>query len=103
MKLDGKPVLQAVVRNITARRQTEAKCDRLIQDLRGALAKVKSLSGLLTICAGCKKIRDDGGYWKQVEGYIQEHSEARFSHGMCPDCIKKYYPELEEETSMEKV
>jgi PleD family two-component response regulator len=64
-------------------------------ELEGALAKVKLLSGLVPICAGCKKIRDDQGFWSQVECYIQEHSEATFTHGLCPDCIKKYYPELE--------
>jgi CheY-like chemotaxis protein len=78
----------------TARRQTEAERDRLIQDLQKSLANVKSLSGLLPICAGCKKIRDDKGYWSQVESYVQLHSEATFTHGLCPDCIKKYYPEL---------
>ena len=78
----------------TARRQTEAERDRLIQDLQKSLANVKSLSGLLPICAGCKKIRDDKGYWSQVESYVQMHSEATFTHGLCPDCIKKYYPEL---------
>jgi PAS domain S-box-containing protein len=94
MELDGKPVLQAVVRDITARKQSEAERDQLIQDLHDALANVKSLSGLLPICAGCKKIRDDQGYWSQVESYIQKHSEARFSHSMCPDCMKKWYPDL---------
>lgn len=57
-------------------------------------AKVKKLSGMLPICAGCKKIRDDRGYWQQIEKYIQEHSEALFSHSMCPDCIKKMYPDI---------
>ena len=80
----------------TVRRQTEVERDRLIQDLQKSLANVKSLSGLLPICAGCKKIRDDKGYWSQVESYVQEHSEATFTHGLCPDCIKKYYPELED-------
>ena len=80
----------------TARKQTVVERDRLIQDLQKALANVKSLSGLLPICAGCKKIRDDKGYWSQVECYVQEHSEATFSHGLCADCIKKWYPELEE-------
>jgi CheY-like chemotaxis protein len=80
----------------TARKQTVVERDRLIQDLQKALANVKSLSGLLPICAGCKKIRDDQGYWSQVECYVQEHSEATFTHGLCPDCIKKWYPELEE-------
>ncbi len=64
-------------------------------ELEEALAKVKLLSGLVPICAGCKKIRDDQGFWSQVEFYIQEHSEATFTHGMCPDCIKKYYPGIE--------
>jgi PAS domain S-box-containing protein len=85
----------AVKEDITARKLTEAERDRLIQELQSALANVKSLSGMLPICAGCKKIRDDKGYWNQVEGYIQKHSEATFSHGMCPDCMKKYYPGLE--------
>jgi PAS domain S-box-containing protein len=86
----------AVKEDITARKQTEAERDQLIRDLQSALANVKSLSGLLPICAGCKKIRDDKGYWDQVESYIQKHSEAKFSHGLCPDCIKKWYPDLKE-------
>jgi hypothetical protein len=57
---------------------------------------VKSLSGLLPICASCKKIRDDKGYWSQVESYVQKHSDATFTHGICPDCIKKLYPDLAE-------
>ncbi|MGA2279991.1 MAG: PAS domain S-box protein [Verrucomicrobiota bacterium] len=86
----------AVKEDITARKQNEAERNQLILDLQDALANVKSLSGLLPICASCKKIRDDKGYWSQVESYIQKHSEARFSHGMCPDCIKKWYPDLVE-------
>ena len=62
-------------------------------ELEAALAKVKLLSGLLPICSGCKKIRDDKGYWSQVDNYVQEHSEATFSHGLCPDCLKTLYPE----------
>jgi PAS domain S-box-containing protein len=80
----------AVKEDITARKQTEEERNRLIQELQDALARVKSLSGLLPICAGCKKIRDDRGYWSQVESYIQKHSDVRFSHGLCPDCIKKW-------------
>lgn len=64
------------------------------QELQEALAKVKTLSGLLPICAGCKKIRDDPGYWQQVEFYIQNHSDARFTHGLCPDCCTRLYPEV---------
>ena len=62
-------------------------------DLDEAESEVKVLQGLLPICAACKKIRDDSGYWTQIEGYISERSEAEFSHGMCPDCIKELYPE----------
>jgi PAS domain S-box-containing protein len=86
----------AVKEDITARKQTEAERDKLIQDLQEALASVKSLSGLLPICASCKKIRDDKGYWSQVESYIQKHSDATFTHSLCPDCLKKLYPDLVE-------
>lgn len=91
--LQGVPHVISVTRDITARKQTEAERDRLIQKLRQALANVKSLSGLLPICASCKKIRDDKGYWSQVESYVQAHSEATFTHGICPDCMKRLYPE----------
>ena len=56
--------------------------------------KVKTLSGFLPICVSCKKIRDDKGFWNQVEAYISEHSEVEFSHGICPDCMKKLYPDV---------
>jgi len=65
-----------------------------IEELRQALDQIKTLHGILPICANCKKIRDDRGYWNQVEAYISRHSEARFTHGICPDCMKKLYPEL---------
>ena len=55
---------------------------------------MKKLSGLLPICASCKQIRDDNGGWKQIESYIADHSEANFTHGVCPDCTKKLYPEF---------
>jgi hypothetical protein len=70
--------------------------------LEDALAKVKKLSGFLPICAGCKKIRDDKGYWNQIEAYIKQHSEAEFSHGICPECAKRLYPELMEPDSSDK-
>jgi len=68
--------------------------ERLILELQDALAQVKTLSGLLPICASCKKIRDDDGYWNQLEAYIQDHSEVVFSHGLCPECAKELYPEI---------
>ncbi len=67
--------------------------ERLVVELQDALSKVKQLSGLLPICASCKKIRDDQGYWNQIEEYIRNHSEADFSHGLCPPCIEKLYPD----------
>jgi len=67
----------------------------IIAKLQDALARVKTLSGLLPICASCKKIRDDSGYWNQIESYIRDRSEAEFSHGICPECTKKLYPDLD--------
>lgn len=65
-----------------------------IVELKEALGHIKTLKGIVPICASCKKIRDDKGYWEQVEVYVKNHSEAQFSHGICPDCIKKLYPDL---------
>jgi len=65
------------------------------RDLERSMAKVKRLSGLLPICSHCKKVRDDKGYWNQIESYIHQHSEAEFSHGICPDCAKELYPEFD--------
>jgi PAS domain S-box-containing protein len=81
-----------IARDITERKQAEAERERLIKELQNALADIKVLSGLVPICSSCKKIRDDKGYWTQLEGYIQEHSQAKFSHGVCPDCMKRLYP-----------
>ena len=67
---------------------------RLNAELQQALDTIKTLSGLLPICASCKKIRDDHGYWHQVERYVEAHSDAQFSHGLCPDCAKKLYPDF---------
>ncbi|MBF0558207.1 MAG: GAF domain-containing protein [Nitrospirae bacterium] len=78
---------------ILKQRRSEAEKEQLIFELTGALEQVKTLSGLLPICASCKKIRDDKGYWNQIEYYISEHSEAEFTHGICPECVKKLYPE----------
>jgi hypothetical protein len=78
---------------VTERRRAEEEREKLIVKLQDALANVKRLSGMLPICASCKKIRDDSGYWKQIESYIREHSEAEFSHGLCPDCAEKQYAE----------
>jgi len=77
------------------RKRAQIEKDNLIVELKDALRKVKTLSGLLPICASCKKIRDDNGYWSQIESYIKSHSEAEFSHSICPDCAKKLYPDTD--------
>ncbi|OPY92908.1 MAG: putative diguanylate cyclase YegE [Syntrophaceae bacterium PtaU1.Bin231] len=78
-------------RDITLRRQAQEEREQLIAELQKALSEVKTLSGLIPICASCKKIRDDRGYWNQIESYIREHSDAEFSHGICPDCAAQFY------------
>ncbi len=88
--------LNGAVLDITARKEAEDEREKLISELKVALDKVKVLSGFLPICASCKKIRDDKGYWNQIEEYIREHSEAEFSHSICPECVEKLYPELKD-------
>ncbi|MBW2410658.1 MAG: PAS domain S-box protein [Deltaproteobacteria bacterium] len=81
--------------DITKRKEIEEDREKLINKLQNALNKIKTLSGIIPICASCKKIRDDKGYWNQLENYINEHSEAHFSHGICPECAEKLYPDLQ--------
>jgi PAS domain S-box-containing protein len=88
-----------IVHDLTDRKKVERERETLIDDLGEALADIQTLSGLLPICASCKKIRDDTGYWQQLEQYITTHSEAQFSHGICPDCARKLYPGLLDEES----
>ena len=93
--LDGEPVeFLEINRDITERMKMVEEREHLIAGLQNALANVKLLSGLIPICASCKMIRDDKGYWNQIESYIRDHSEAEFSHGICPDCAKKLYPDI---------
>lgn len=86
-----------IILDITELRQAEGQKEHLITELREALDKVKVLSGFLPICASCKKIRHDSGYWQQIEGYIRDHSQAVFSHSICPDCSKKLFVDYETE------
>ena len=81
--------LIGAILDITERKEAEDEREKLITKLQVALDKVKVLSGFLPICSSCKKIRDDKGYWNQIEEYIREHSEAEFSHGICPACAVK--------------
>jgi len=82
------------MRDITDAKRMEKEREQLIEKLQDAIDKARTLSGLLPICASCKKIRDDKGYWKQIENFISEHSEAEFSHSICPDCARKLYPDF---------
>ena len=82
-------------RDVTERKQQQSERDRLIAELQVALADVKTLSGLLPFCAKCMNVRDDRGYWKQIETFIGERSNAKFSHGICPTCFVQLYPDLE--------
>lgn len=84
----------AILRDITERKQAEEEREGLIIKLQEAISSIKTLKGMLPICASCKKIRDDKGYWNQIEAYIHKHSEAEFSHGICPECARELYPEF---------
>jgi len=90
-------------REIKERKEAQKEREKLIGDLQKALGDVKTLSGLFPICASCKKIRDDKGYWNQIESYIKEHSDAEFSHSICPECSKKLYPEYYEQKNKKDV
>ena len=81
--------------DITERKKAEEEKEKLITELQTALAEVKTLSGLLPICSSCKKIRDDKGYWEQVDVYIHKYSQADISHSVCPDCAEKHYPDFD--------
>lgn len=96
VKEGDRPVrLRGFLLDITERKQAEEEREKLINELRDALNNIKTLRGLLPICAWCKKVRNDKGYWEQVETYVQEHSDAEFTHGMCPDCQESLNKELE--------
>jgi PAS domain S-box-containing protein len=96
MVSEGGRECRATMLDVTDHHRAEAERERLISELQTALERVKLLSGLLPICGHCKKIRDDQGYWKKIETYISSHSEATFTHSLCPECIQKLYPEFED-------
>ncbi len=95
IEIGGKACLISVLIDVTERRKTQEALRQERDKLRTALSEIKTLSGLVPICSNCKKIRDDQGYWNQIEKYIGEHSNAQFSHGICPECAKKLYPEFD--------
>jgi len=80
-----------IARDVTRRVRIQNERETLVSDLKKAVKQIKTLNGLLPICASCKKIRDDKGYWNFIESYIESHSQASFSHGLCPECMKDLY------------
>lgn len=86
---------QGVTRDVTERKRLEAEREDLIQELTKALADVRQLSGMLPICSQCKKVRDDQGYWNQIETYLSERTEATFTHGVCPDCARRFREDMQ--------
>ncbi len=84
--------LEVISRDVTERRRVEEELKKSVDQLQKALSEVRTLSGMLPICASCKKIRDDEGYWSQIEAYVETHTHAQFSHGMCPDCLTVFFP-----------
>ncbi|NUM34263.1 MAG: PAS domain S-box protein [Candidatus Brocadiae bacterium] len=90
----GEKYFLTVMVDITERKKAEKEREKMIQELQIAIDQIKALKGIVPICAGCKKIRDDKGYWEQVEDYIARHIHAELSHGICPECKKKLYPDF---------
>lgn len=95
IEIEGKPRrVLSIFRDVNERKRAEQERETLFSELKSALENVKTLGGLVPICAHCKKIRDDKGYWNQLEKYIVEHTDAKLTHGICPDCAKLYFPGL---------
>lgn len=90
--LAGEKVLYSIISDVTDRQRSAEEREQLIEKLGLALAEIKVLRGILPICSFCKKIRNDNGNWDQIEVYIHDHSEAKFSHSICPGCMKQHYP-----------
>ncbi len=90
--IDGTTLgLAGICRDITERKRLEIERLKLLDEVQSALAKIRTLNGLIPICSSCKRIRDDKGYWQAVELYVEEHSTAEFTHGICPECTKRLY------------
>ena len=85
----GARVIYSVARDVTAAKEADEERERLLRELQEALAEVRTLQEILPICSYCRKIRDDENYWQNVESYISQHTNTRFSHGICPSCFEK--------------
>lgn len=91
----GQKLIFCVCRDVTHRKRAEKEREALLKELQEASAEIRTLRGFLPFCLFCKKIRDDNGYWERVDVYIAKHSQADISHGVCPECLKKHYPDID--------
>ncbi|MCW5205206.1 hypothetical protein VU02_04730 [Desulfobulbus sp. N2] len=91
--MDGRAARIQVATNISKRKKIEEEREQLINELQSALSEIKVLRGILPICSFCKNIRNDDGYYEQIEAYIHKHSGVDFSHTVCPTCMKEHYPD----------
>ena len=98
----GQKLIFCICRDITENKKNAKEREALIKKLQDALAEIKTLRGILPLCSYCNKIRDDKGYWEQVDIYIRKYSEADISHSICPECLKKHFPGVEKRLSLEK-
>jgi PAS domain S-box-containing protein len=89
----GQKLIFCICRDISEKKRAEQEREELIKSLRESLAEIRTLRGILPLCSYCKKIRDDEGYWEQVDTYIKKHSEAAVTHGICPECMKAQFPD----------
>lgn len=94
VQFEGRSLLCSIVFDVTERKLAEAEREKLIVDLQNASNEISTLRGILPICSHCKNIRNDKGIWDRIELYIHQHSDIKLSHGICPDCVKKLYPEF---------
>lgn len=100
--LGDKPLLCSIIHDISERKKLERQKEKLITRLKTALKEINALQGIIPICSQCKKIRDDKGYWNQLESYFEKHSQTSFSHGMCPECSDELYGDKEWYIDMKK-
>ena len=100
--IDGSSLVLELGIDITDRKKAEQEREKVIKELEAALHEIETLRGILPICASCKNIRDDNGYWQQIESYLSSHTQAEFTHSICPECTRKLYPELEVDNETSK-
>ena len=94
LRESGQIIYEGSVEDVTKRKLAQIEKEKLFRELQETLGKMKTLTGLLPICASCKKIRDERGAWNLLESYIEHHSNAHFTHSFCPDCVRRLYPEV---------